>query len=76
MQRTMPNAVDFEIENCVLNMYTGPGGDVVILDSVRSIGEDAFRGCTGLTSVTIPDSVTYIGEDAFDTRVEIIRSVP
>jgi hypothetical protein len=32
---------------------------------VTSIGIDAFRGCTGLTSVTIPNSVTSIGGDAF-----------
>ncbi len=33
--------------------------------SVTSIGYDAFYGCTGLTSVTIPNSVTYIGNYAF-----------
>jgi len=33
--------------------------------SVTSIGEDAFNGCTGLTSVTIPNSVTSIGREAF-----------
>ena len=33
--------------------------------SVTSIGNSAFSGCTGLTSVTIPDSVTSIGSDAF-----------
>ena len=38
---------------------------VVIEDGVTSIGDDAFSGCTGLTSITIPDSVTSIGYGAF-----------
>ena len=33
--------------------------------SVTSIGNAAFRSCTGLTSVNIPNSVTSIGEEAF-----------
>ena len=32
---------------------------------VTIVGEGAFNGCAGLTSVTIPDSVTTIGVDAF-----------
>ena len=32
---------------------------------VTSIGGDAFRDCTGLTSITIPNSVTSIGGEAF-----------
>ena len=32
---------------------------------VTTIGNDAFKGCTGLTSITIPNSVTTIGSSAF-----------
>ena len=39
--------------------------DLVIPNSVTTIGDHAFDGYTGLTSVTIPNSVTSIGNYAF-----------
>ncbi len=51
-----------------------------IPDSVTSIGNRAFWGCTGLTSATIPDSVTSIDSYAFSdctglTSITIPNSV-
>ena len=40
-------------------------GSYAIPNSVTSIGDSAFSGCSSLTSVTIPDSVTSIGKWAF-----------
>ena len=40
-------------------------GDLIIPDSVTSIGDYAFSNCTGLTSVTIGNGVTSIGDSAF-----------
>ena len=40
--------------------------EIIIPNSVTSIGYDAFRYCSGLTSVTIGENVTSIRDDAFD----------
>ena len=43
--------------------------------SVTSIGDSAFKGCTGLTSVVIGDSVTIIGDYAFKGCTELTSVV-
>ena len=53
-----------------ITKYIGDGGNVVITGEINEknvtiIGESAFRGCPGLTSVKIPDGVTSIGNYAF-----------
>jgi len=49
------------------------GADYTILDSVTTIGDSAFWGCSGLTSVTIPNSVTTIGDSAFEDCTNLRR---
>ena len=39
--------------------------NTVIPNTVTSIGESAFYGCSGLTSINIPNSVTWIRDGAF-----------
>lgn len=53
-----------------ITAYTGPGGDVIIPGTigglpVNSIGQDAFYGSFGLTSVSLPNSLVSLGIFAF-----------
>lgn len=55
---------------------TSISGDVTIPSTlggypVTAIGDRAFSGCTGLTSVTIPDSFTSINDYAFSDCTEL-----
>lgn len=56
---------DFKITNGKLLQYIGYDNVVEIPNGVTSIEDQAFYGCSGLTSITIPNSVTSIGERAF-----------
>ena len=46
----------------------------IILTGGASIGDDAFRGCSSPTSITIPSSVTSIGDSAF-SRCSSLTSI-
>ena len=62
---------DYLIENGVLKYVNPALKKFVIPDGVTSIGDDAFRDCDSLTSVTIPDSVTSIGNRAFSGCISL-----
>ena len=65
------NPVYHSVGNCIIEtasktLIAGCKSSVIPDDgSVTSIGNGAFRGCSGLTSIVIPDSVTSIGNGAF-----------
>ena len=59
------NSADFVIRGGVLEKYNGAAMEIVVPNSVKIIGEDAFMDCIGITSVVLPDSVQEIGESAF-----------
>ncbi|MCD8129569.1 MAG: leucine-rich repeat protein [Oscillospiraceae bacterium] len=62
------DGVLFDRDKTELMCYPAGKAEIAyeIPDSVASISDCAFEGCSSLTSVTIPDSVTSIGSYAFE----------
>ena len=53
------------ISNCLIEAERDISGSYAIKEDTRILADDAFLGCSSLTSVTIPNSVTSIGNSAF-----------
>ena len=57
-----------------ITKYTGAGGVVTIPSTlagfpVTSIGENAFQGCRGMTTISLPKGLTNIGFQAFNSCI-------
>ena len=55
----------YSLSSSLRNIFGTQVRNYVIGENVTNIGNYAFRGCSGLLSVTIPHSVTSIGDYAF-----------
>lgn len=69
---TIPTEIPYScFENCSsLKRITFAGnaceiGNLVLPDGIESIGQNAFSGCEGITSVTLPASLTSIESSVF-----------
>lgn len=64
-QADAASASDFVMDGTTLVKYEGTASAVSVPVSVKSIGEEAFAGNTGIYSVTLPKGLISIGYGAF-----------
>lgn len=62
---SLPNGLIHINEGAFFNCSNATLSQIVLPDSVESIGPFAFNGCGGLTRMDIPEGVTAIGSYAF-----------
>lgn len=73
IQTHYDNGIEYKIlddKEIVITKYNGSRTIVAIAEAyngikVTSIADNAFNGCTNVTSVTLPDTITNIGASAF-----------
>ncbi len=59
------NMTDFSDTNIPWISNRGKIREIVVEEGITGIGINTFRGCSNLTSVSLPNSLTSIGEIAF-----------
>ncbi|MBQ6039833.1 MAG: leucine-rich repeat protein [Oscillospiraceae bacterium] len=64
---------DLEIDRGVLVRYKGKNSYVILPDSIKEIGSNAFLSARNLRSVVMPDSITQIGAQAFSECRQLIK---
>ena len=55
----------YQIENGILERYTGRDEVIEIPEGIHTIGVGALKGCVSLKKVLLPHGLNYISPDAF-----------
>ena len=58
-----------------LNAYIGTGGSVTIPSTVETISDNAFSGCSSITSINIPGSVTSVISSAMFSTCNSLTAI-
>ena len=64
---------DLEIDRGVLVRYKDKNSYVILPDSIKEIGSNAFLSARNLRSVVMPDGITKIGAQAFSECRQLIK---
>lgn len=62
------NGTDYTVVEVAVGAFAGCSGltgELILPDTLKTIGTNAFYNCTGFTKVDIPDGVETIGQNAF-----------
>lgn len=59
------NSQDFIVVGSMLIQCKATTETVVVPEGIKSIGNDAFKGCSGIRNVILPEGIEIIGQNAF-----------
>ena len=71
MEKTFEWSEDGKV---LLKLLDKEATEIVVPEGVEKIGDEAFKKCSSLQSISLPDSLTTIGEKAF-CKVSIFLQV-